>query len=397
MQRRWWVLAAGVLAQGSTSVFQLGVPYLLPQLRAALGGSLSSASVLVACPSIGLMLTLILWGAVADRYGERRAMTVGLLTSGAILAVTGFASGVVPLGIGLVLAGAAGASVNAASGRAVLGWFGVRERGLAMGVRQTALPIGTGVAALILPPAAAAWGYQGALWLPAGICLAVGVFVLIVVRDPARPPASSVVRTPSPYRRPELWRVHFASFLLVVPQFAVASFAFVFLTDARHWSAGSAGVLLASAQVAGAAMRLVAGRWSDRVTDRLGPMRTLAVVNALVVGLLALAASSPWSPAVLVAAAVITVSGNGLAFTATAELAGHQWSGRAMGTQNTAQNVAAAATPPALGQAITAWGYAPGFALAALFALAASTVVPRTAGQLTWGLHPVLTPEPAAK
>jgi len=384
-----------VLAQGSTSVFQLGVPYLLPQLRAALGGSLSSAAVLVACPSIGLMLTLILWGAVADRYGERLTMTVGLLASGAILAVTGFASGVVPLGAGLVLAGAAGASVNAASGRAVLGWFGVRERGLAMGVRQTALPIGTGVAALILPPAATAWGYQGALWLPAGICFAVGVFVLVVVRDPARPPAGTEARTPSPYRRPELWRVHFASFLLVVPQFAVASFAFLFLTDARHWSSGSAGVLLAASQAAGAAMRLVAGRWSDRVTDRLGPMRSLAVVNAAVVGLLALAAASRLSPAVLVAAAVITVSGNGLAFTATAELAGRQWSGRAMGTQNTVQNVAAAVTPPALGVLITAAGYGPGFGVAALFALAASAVVPRTAGRLTWGLYQVGPPDPA--
>ena len=51
----------------------------------------------------------------------------------------------------LVLAGALGASVNAASGRAVMGWFHARERGLALGIRQTAIPIGGAAAAAGLP------------------------------------------------------------------------------------------------------------------------------------------------------------------------------------------------------------------------------------------------------
>jgi sugar phosphate permease len=389
-RRRWLVLAAGVLAQAATSMFQFGVPYLLPQLRNALGGSLSGAALLVACPSIGLMLTLIAWGAVADRYGERLAMTAGLLGAAAVLGVAGFSHSAFMLGLSLVLAGATGASVNAASGRALMGWFAAHERGLAMGVRQTAQPLGVGMAALVLPAAAASFGYQGALWVPAVICLIVGVFVAVAVQDPPRAAGEASGRTPSPYRRPDLWQVHGASALLIVPQFTVSAFAFVYLVSVRHWPAASAGGLLATAQVAGAAARLLAGRWSDRVADRLGPMRTLAVINASVVGLLAAsaAAGSSAAPVLLVAAAAITVSGNGLAFTAVAELAGRQWSGRALGAQNTIQNLIAAATPPLFGLLITTAGYASAFLLATAFAAAATTVVPRSAGQITWGTPP---------
>jgi len=55
--------------------------------------------------------------------------------------------GTVALGACLVLAGAAGASVYAASGRLILGWFAASERGPAMGIRQSAQPLGVAVAA----------------------------------------------------------------------------------------------------------------------------------------------------------------------------------------------------------------------------------------------------------
>jgi MFS family permease len=107
-------------------------------------------------------------------------------------------------------------------------------------------------------------------------------------------------------------------------------------------------------------------------------MRTLALINAIVVCLLAtsVATGSAAAPIVLAAAAAITVSGNGLAFTTVAELAGRRWSGRAVGTQNTVQQMVAIGVPPLFGLLITAIGYASAFLLAAGFAAAATFVVP---------------------
>ena len=87
------------------------------------------------------------------------------------------------------------------------------------------------------------------------------------------------------------------------------------------------------------------------VGSRLRPIRTIALAAAAAMGLLALTdwLDSPVSVAVMVIASVITVSDNGLAFTAIAEIAGPFWSGRALGTQNTSQLLTAGIAPPLFG------------------------------------------------
>lgn len=381
--RRWMMLALGTAAQTVAGVFLYGVPYLSDMLRRGSGLSLAQVGLVVACPTAGLVLTLVAWGAVADRYGERKVIASGLTAAGLLLGLATQMRGLVPLGAVLAAAGAASASVSAASGRLVLGWFSAEQRGLAMGIRQTATPLGMGIAALTVPPLAEYGGVPAPVLGMAVLCAAVALLVGVCAADPPPPPAGQAPekgRKANPYRRPDLWRVHASSALLCIPQFTAGVFALVFLVDVRGWSAVHAGQLLACAQVLGAASRILAGRWSDRVGSRLRPMRLLACATGVVMGLTGLGAlwPSPATDLLLIIACGITASTNGLAFTATAELAGRAWSGRAMGVQNTGQNLAAALTPPALGVLITGAGYAWGFAVAAALAVTAAFVVPVT-------------------
>jgi sugar phosphate permease len=334
----------------------------------------------VSAPTVGLLLTLIAWGAAADRYGERVVMALGLGAAGVLVAVGSVGThGVLPLGVLLLVAGAASASVNAASGRVVMGWFGPRERGLAMGIRQTAQPVGVGVAALTLPFLGQAFGYRAALLFPAVLCVLLAVLVAVLVQDPPRPARRETDRTRSPYMESSaLWRLHGSSALLVVPQFAISAFSLEYLVSAQHWTPGAAGVFLGVVQAAGAAGRIATGRWADLAGSRLRPMRQLAVASTLVMLLLGLGDRiAPWlAVAVIAVGAVITVADNGLGFTATAELAGTAWSGRALGAQNTAQNIAAALTPPLLGALVGASSYAVAFAVGAVFPLLAVFTTP---------------------
>jgi sugar phosphate permease len=412
--RRWLILGVGLVAMTAGCTFQYGLAYLIPALRHE-GFSLELASVLVACPTAGLLLTLIGWGAAADRWGERVVLASGLGLAGVILMAASAVHDTATLGLLLGLGGAAGGSVFAASGRLILGWFARHERGLAMGIRQSSQPLGVALAAATLPALGAA-GTAPPLRFLGGFCLVAAVLVLWLVRDPGKtlalspaalspaalspaapsPAAPSLAapspaenassgRPASPYRQPVLWRIHAASALLVVPQFTVATFALVYLVDARGWDATSAGRLLAVAQLFGAASRLGAGYWSDRVGSRMRPMRILAASTA--VGMLALAAAAATGSAVavpvLLACAVVAVSTNGLAFTAVAEYAGSAWAGRALGVQNTGQNALAAATPPVLALAIGSIGFSAAFAVVAAFPVAAAAFVPVAAEQVS--------------
>jgi sugar phosphate permease len=375
--RRWLTLAAGTIALTAGSTFQYGLAYLIPALRAQ-GLSLEQAGILVACPTAGLLLTLVAWGAAADRFGERLVLASGLAGAGVILLLAAHVQGPAALGACLVAAGAAGGSVYAASGRLILGWFAASQRGLAMGIRQSAQPLGVAVAAVSLPTLAA-HGLAAGLTFLGAFCLAAVLLVVVVVRDPVHHQArAGAQRDGSPYRAPALWRIHAASALLVVPQFTVATFALVFLVTTRRWPAAAAGALLAVTAAAGAASRLAAGYWSDRAGSRMRPMRALALaISAGLVGLAAAAAdNSVLAVPALLAAAVLAVSTNGLAFTAVAEYAGPNWAGRALGIQNTGQNLLAAATPPVIAALIAAHGYAIAFAAAAALPLIAAALVP---------------------
>jgi sugar phosphate permease len=377
------VLTVGTLALTAGSTFQYGLAYLIPALRAQ-GLSLEAAGLLVACPTLGLLLTLVAWGAVADACGERLVLATGLGGAGLVLLAATQVHGVAELGGCLIAAGAAGGSVYAASGRLILGWFAPTERGLAMGIRQSAQPLGVAIAAVTLPTLAS-HGLATALGFLGGFCLAATALVVLVVADPARARRAPGERAASPYRAPALWRIHAASALLVVPQFTVSTFALVFLVDARHWRAAPAGALLSAGAAAGAASRLAAGWWSDRAGRRLRPMRLLALaIAAVLLGLAGLAAAAlPLAVAVLLVAAVLVVSTNGLAFTAVAELAGPAWAGRALGIQNTGQNLLAATTPPVMAVLIAGTGYPAAFALAGVLPLAAAALVPAAAEHAT--------------
>ncbi len=378
-RRRWTILAVGTFAQAATCTFIYGVPMLVPALRAD-GLSLVGAGVLVAAPMAGVLLTLIIWGALADRHGERVVIMSGVGLAAGLLVVAALVPGLVAMGVLLALSGAAGASVNAASGRVVMGWFPPSERGLAMGTRQTAQPLGVALAALILPALADSHGVHQALLFPAALCGVAAVCVCLLVTDPPRAPrAAGAPAARSPYRGSrQLARVHLASAALVVPQFAVATFTLAYLVGERNWDAAAAGRMIFGFLVAGAAGRVLAGVWSDQVRSRLGPMRQLAMASAALMVLIAAgAASATWIVVVGFAlGAVVTVADNGLAYTSVAEIAGSEWSGRALGVQNTVQNVAAVVTAPLLAALIDSSGYVVGFAVVTIFPLLAIPLTP---------------------
>jgi MFS family permease len=392
--RRWLMLAVGLLDQAVSAYFVHGAAFLIPRLT-RMGLGLSAAGALVAAPTVGIMLTLIAWGAFVDRFGERVALVAGLagtgLAAAAAALVGGVASGpagtigtgsLVGLAVLLGLGGMAAASSNVASGRIVVGWFPAHRRGLAMGIRQMAQPLGVGIAALTVPVLAERHGLGAALWLATGLAaLAVSATAVLVV-DPPRPSRQAAQRDgrlDNPYRgNAFLWRVHAVSVLLVVPQFTVWTFMLVWLVADRGWPTGLAGLLVAGTQFLGAFGRIGAGQLSDLVRSRTRPLRWVAIAAALTMGLLALLDQlhSPVAVVIMVVASVITVADNGLAFTSIAEVAGPFWSGRALGAQNTAQFLAASAVGPLVGGLIGLIGYPASFALVALCPVAATPLVP---------------------
>ena len=106
---------------------------------------------------------------------------------------------------------------------------------------------------------------------------------------------------------------------------------------------------------------------------------TVGVAMARVAGLIL---AGTWLALVALAfAAAVTTAPNGLAFTAVAERAGSRWAGRALGVQNSFQNLVASVGAPPLALVIGAAGGGPAgyglaFAVVVAFPFLAAAVIP---------------------
>lgn len=372
------MLAVSQLATLCANVFINGVAFLIPTLVGKHEAGLPEAALLASLPSFGMMVTLIPWGHLLDRVGERIVLTLGLgMTAAAGIGAASVHS-IALVGTFLVLGGMAAASTLAASGRLVIGWFAEHQRALVMGIRQTAQPLGIAVAALAIPELAKR-SFSLALLFPAVLCAVAALASVLGVQDPPRPDRTDVdfKELANLYRKGALWRIHLASALLMVPQPVVLTFMLIWFIGQHRLSMAWAGVLVGASQLLGALARIAAGRWADHIGSRMRPLRKIAAATAVVMGMLALTDHLGWGLAVPMMVVASAIAGdNGLPFTTIPEIAGPFWSGWALATQNTFERLVVAVAPPLFAELIVAAGYPLAFAASAVFPLVALPFIP---------------------
>ena len=367
---RWTILSAGVVAQASFSALFLGLSALAPAIVRKYDLSLTEVGVVLAAVNIGLVFTLLPWGLLADRVGEPAVVGVGLTGAAVALFGAAFATSFAALVVALVLAGALGGCVQSASGRAVMAWFGPAERGLALGIRQTAVPLGGAVGAVALPPLAEGPGLRTAFLALAVTLEAAALVGVALLREGAADELAGHVGRP--LRDRGLWLLCGASTLYLATQFSIIGFVVLFLHGEHGFSTTAAAGVLAAIQVLGAAARILLGRWSDRLGTRIALLRSVGIALAAATALTAalVGAPDPVLVPAFVVAGTLGLSWNGLSYTAAAERAGRAQSGAALGFQQTALAAGSVVTPIVFAALVGATSWRVAFALAAVCPLA---------------------------
>jgi len=402
LRHRWRVLAAGVIANAAFSLAFAGIPSTAVLLRGAYGLDNAALGLALGLMGLGIALSELPWGLLTDRWGDRPVLLYGL--GGTALALLGMAlfaaprAGEVPglavLGGGLLLVGLLGGSVNGASGRAVMQWFADGERGLAMSIRQTAVPLGGGLGALVLPLCALHCGFATLYALLAALCALAAVLCAAWVHEPPGQPlpprSGQAAPMAAPLRDARLWRLVAGTGILCVPQFAVLSFGTVFLHDAAGASLATLTAMLLAVQLGAMVTRVWSGRWTDRHRNRPAYLRACA---SLSLGLFAALAALSWlagplaaqgqfaaqlALVLLLGAGGIVVSAwHGVAYAELATLAGADRAGTALGMANTCVFVACFLTPLGIPRLVDAAGWPLAWAAAAVMAALARPLLAR--------------------
>lgn len=395
--RRWHVLAAGFAANAAFSAAISGLPAAAVPLRDAYRLTTSGLGVALGAVGLGIAVSELPWGVLTDRIGDRRVLLSGLgLTAAVLFWMAAFASpegGDVPslahLATCMGLLGLAGGSVNGSSGRAVMTWFADRERGLAMSIRQTAMPVGGAVGAIAVPAMTSGSGFRGAYLLLGAVCLAAAACCWRQIRSPrdrrgappdGRPPA----KVQSPLARWDVWRIVLAIGALCVAQIAVLSFIAVFLHDVAGFGLVATSSAMVAYQVGAAVLRVGSGAWTDRRANRPSFLRHCCLVTMALFAVLAVLAATGADPGTGWALLLTTVAGgmvascwHGVAFTELAVRAGAAHVGTALGMGNTLAFASYFLTPLIVPVALSAGGWSAAWWLVAACALSAWPMFPR--------------------
>ncbi|CDG86008.1 MFS transporter [Janthinobacterium agaricidamnosum] len=395
---RWKVLGVGVAANASFSAAAAGIPTTAIWLRSGYHLDNAGLGLALGAMGIGVALSELPWGMASDRWGDRPVLLGGLLSTAATLLMMALwlappATSLAALGLAMALLGLLGGSVNGSSGRAVMRWFGPSEQGFAMSIRQTAVPLGGGLGALMLPWLAAHHGFAWVYALLALMCGLSACFAWLWLHEPAdvtpaagaqagQPPTPAV----SPLRNRGVWRVVLGIGLLCAPQSAVLSFGSVFLHDHLHLGiAGISGTMVAL-QLGAMVMRVWSGRHTDRHANRPAYLRVSVLVAVLSFVLLALAVAGGAAPprlliALFVLAGICVSAWHGVAYTELATLAGSNSAGTALGMANTAVYLCFFLTPLLVPHLLAATSWGAVWLAAGLLALLARPLFPRPGKQ----------------
>jgi len=382
------VLALTTLQQAGLTTIRFGLPVLAPFWRAALGISLGQVGILLGAFDLGALLLFVPIGLLADRWGEPVVLTAGALFTAAMTAVVAGAPRFSTLAVLLVLAGLGYGSGQTAGTKAVAAAFGPRGRGMAMGIRQSGLPLGGMIAALLLPVLAATLGWRAAVLGAAAVCAFTGFLCAVGLRDLGElregggsPAGALVARMRGILANPGIRRTTIVAVILVIGQFCYQSYLALYMVDHFGWSKHLAASLLLAVHGGGIAGRLGWGAVSDRLlrgrrTPAFAWCAGLCALFPFV--LIALPRGVPVAVAAVAACAggTLLLGWNGLFSTLVLEAAGPREAGAAMGVSMSMLYAATFLTQPAFGLLIERTSYAAAWTLLAVV-LGAAYVVAR--------------------
>ena len=274
-------------------------------------------------------------GFLADHANVKRFFSLGVLLSATINIII---SGTSTLWIWIVLWGLNGwfQGFGAPTGAVTLSnWFSNSERGRWYGIWSTAHALGEGLTFIVSATLVSLFGWQAGFWGPGvfGIFVAMGIFTFLQDRPrtlglptvadwkndhPKMAPKTDEELNSTKkaqmiiFKTPSIWILGLASALMYVTRYAINSWGFLYLQEARGYTLVEAGSMLGLNTFAGLLGCVAYGYISDKLFAAKRPPVTLIFGLLEVIALAIIFFTPIGHPAIITAAFILygfTISG----------------------------------------------------------------------------------------
>jgi MFS family permease len=381
------VLTASIAVQMMAAVAVYTPPILAPAASGETGITDTAIGLFTAIVFFVSSSSALIGGGYVARYGAVRVSQVGLLLTGAGLALCALAHPLALIAGAIVIGCGYGPSTPAGSAM-LIGHTPDRLRNLLMSIRQTGVPLGGAFAGFVVPWIVLAAGWRAALIAMGALCALLALALQAVRADYDRPGAAGAGSRPRFARmmrmvtaHAELRRLTLTAFAYGGMQMCLASYLVVCLVGQGGLGVVAAGAALSAAMIAGIVGRVVWGA----VADYTGEARRLLALLGLMMAACALAIgqiSSAWPYAAVLALSAVfgatAVGWNGVYIAEIARVAPEGQVAAATGASLALTYLGAVVGPFVFWLIVTATGsYAIAFGAAALVILAAAASMAR--------------------
>jgi len=367
---RWMILALINVSHIIGATAQYGINTLAPFYKDELG--LSRAQVGLFFSAFYLAMAGFSFGAGrrADRKGVRKTTFQGHLFLGVCTVAASLAPSFAWAFASFFLAGLGYSFLNPASSKGVMAWFHRDERATAMGIKQTGVPGGGVVTAVLAPQLVLLVGWRGALAALGVMNFLFGFFFSSYWRDPPEDRVAvvsvdlSAQETEAPLKLWSFLPISCGTAIYLVGQMTLITYIPLYLKDAMGFSAYWASQALALTQGGAMLGRIGWGIASDRIFR--GRRKIVLILIGLLSAILIMALSfmRPESPLylllpILFLAGVCLVGYQGVSYALIGELAGKAKTGSALGMMITINAACATLGTPLFGYIVDRTGSYP--------------------------------------
>jgi ACS family hexuronate transporter-like MFS transporter len=357
---RWTILALISVSHIIGATAQYGINTLAPFYKDELGLTRAQVGLFFSAFYLAMAGFSLGAGWLADRFGVRRTMVAGHLSLGLCTISAALAPSFAWAFASFFLAGLGYSFLNPASSKGVMSWFRREERATAMGIKQTGVPAGGVVTAMLAPQLVLIIGWRGALASLGVINSLFGFLFSSLWRDPtyiaAAAPSEHRVRKET---EPSLnvWSflpVSCGTAIFLVGQMALITYIPLYLKDALGFSAYWASQALALTQAGAMIGRIGWGVASDRLFG--GHRKVVLILIGLIsmVSLIGLGFMTRQSPLyllllILFLSGLCLVGYQGVSYALIGEMAGTARTGAALGMMITINAACATLGTPLFG------------------------------------------------
>lgn len=287
---RWVILIIATFSQTCATFVNYGVGPLATFCQEIYNLSQFQTGLIVSAVNIGPIFSMLIFGNIMDKYGERWVVGIGSILLGLTMLITIPINEYVYLLIVLAFVGVWYGTAQPGGSSAIINWFPKnKNRGLAMGIRQTGIPLGGALASTTLPFFFYNYGLSSAKLTQAIVAIAGGIIFSIFYKDHGMTAQRQqndrfLEKINKIKAKSSLYPVFFIGMSMISLQLIILAHLMSYLSNTLDISLSISGTLLSVVLIGGAIGRILLAWISDNLFngDRSKPLQLTILLTVII-------------------------------------------------------------------------------------------------------------------